>query len=272
VLQTACEKRNLKSELYGLEYNKKPLNLSSTIMLENIPNSAKVDLIQISVENPNDYASVTLKLESGGKLTELFKPDVTLWDMLNSFQDELKSPGKFTNPSKGKLFLIIDGKEYSEENEMIKSLGSIGINAGSKATIQATFRDVTDSSNNLINSNLSNNSGTSNQTQNLSQPFSNNNAVNTNNYSSNSMNTNSSNGNQFRNQNNYSSNSNSSNQYPFASFAFPPINSSLSSSSSSAASSSSSSSSSNYQAADFAPIQKFEVQFKILRFDQFLFQ
>jgi len=44
-------------------------------------------------------------------MTERVKGALSLWDMLVYFQDQLKSPGKFTSPSTGRVVLFLQGRE-----------------------------------------------------------------------------------------------------------------------------------------------------------------
>ena len=58
-----------------------------------------------------DLILVTLELETGGRMTEHVKGALSLWDMIVYFQDQLKSPGKFTSPSTGRVVLFLQGRE-----------------------------------------------------------------------------------------------------------------------------------------------------------------
>lgn len=52
-----------------------------------------------------------MELETGGKITEKVDGTRSLWEMLEFFQNQLRSPGKFTSPSTGSVVLFFQGKE-----------------------------------------------------------------------------------------------------------------------------------------------------------------
>ena len=144
VRDLVCDKRKVDPASHGLELNGKVLDLNLTAMTANLQQGTKVDLVKVAQEaqgflsfncssSPSfvcaqlrlsplfflagDLILVTLELETGGRMTERVKGALSLWDMLVYFQDQLKSPGKFTSPSTGRVVLFLQGKEVQTLQE-----------------------------------------------------------------------------------------------------------------------------------------------------------
>ncbi|KAF2740346.1 hypothetical protein EJ04DRAFT_455366 [Polyplosphaeria fusca] len=97
VRDEACQKFNLSPAQFTLKYNNKPISLSQQIRLANLPQGARLELIQAS-RSPT-VISVALQLPATEKplrLTEKFASNTTLWGILRHFEEAQGSNYNFT--------------------------------------------------------------------------------------------------------------------------------------------------------------------------------
>ncbi|KIW03295.1 uncharacterized protein PV09_05507 [Verruconis gallopava] len=151
VLSQACSKFGLKSEQFGLKYNKKPVDLSLTYRLSGLPSGAQLDLVQSS-KSPS-VINVALQFpqsENNLRLTEKFPSSTTLWQILRRFESGTAGgapyPLNITQRAiterntgaygAGRLFyemptLSLMNRELSTFVDLQKTLAQIGVTSGS---------------------------------------------------------------------------------------------------------------------------------------------
>lgn len=91
VRDEACQKFGVSKDQFTLKYNNKPVTLSQQIRLANLPQGARLELVQAS-RSPT-VISVALQLpvaEKNTRLTQKFASTTSLWEILRQFES---SPG-----------------------------------------------------------------------------------------------------------------------------------------------------------------------------------
>ncbi|KAK0659245.1 Tether containing UBX domain for GLUT4 [Lasiodiplodia hormozganensis] len=152
VLSEACAKFNLNPDNFTLKYNNKPVDLSRTIRLANLPPGAKLDLVQGS-RSPS-VVNIALQLEQQ-RLTHKFPSDTSLWQVLRVFETvseknlNLTQRGVAVTSSGGSgsgrlnyempIFNIM-GKEVGTFTDLQKTLAQHGLTGGSQL-LRCSFRD-----------------------------------------------------------------------------------------------------------------------------------
>ncbi|KAK7727707.1 hypothetical protein SLS57_002749 [Botryosphaeria dothidea] len=154
VLSEACAKFNLNPDNYTLKFNNKSVDLSRTIRLANLPQGAKLDLVQGS-RSPS-VVNVALQLEQPGqRLTHKFPSNTSIWQVLRVFET---ISGKNLNLTQrgvavtdagssgaGRLnyeipIINIMGREVGTFTDLQKTLAQLGYTGGS-ALLRCSFRD-----------------------------------------------------------------------------------------------------------------------------------
>lgn len=156
VLQEACAKFGIRADNYTLKYNNKPVDLSRTIRLANLPQGAKLDLVQGS-RSPA-VVNVALQLEQPGqRLTHKFPSNTSLWQVLRVFETIAPAQQKVNltqrgravqnagSPGAGRLHyeipsINIMGRELGTFLDLQKTLGQVGLHGGS-ALLRLQFKD-----------------------------------------------------------------------------------------------------------------------------------
>ncbi|KAK8224877.1 GLUT4 regulating protein TUG-domain-containing protein [Phyllosticta capitalensis] len=156
VLQEACAKFGIRADNYTLKYNNKPVDLSRTIRLANLPQGAKLDLVQGS-RSPA-VVNVALQLEQPGqRLTHKFPSNTSLWQVLRVFETIAPAEQKINLTQRGRAVknagsssagrlhyeipaINIMGRELSTFLDLQKTLGQVGLNGGS-ALLRLQFKD-----------------------------------------------------------------------------------------------------------------------------------
>ncbi|KAF2090497.1 hypothetical protein K490DRAFT_70959 [Saccharata proteae CBS 121410] len=155
VLAEACGKFGVPADLYMLKFNNKPLDLTRTIRLSNLPQGAKLDLVQGS-RSPTAI-NVALQLETGQRYTQKFASTTPLWQILRIFETTDPSNLNFTQrgiavtstagagSGAGRLnyempVVNIMGRELGSLTELQKTLAQLGFTSGS-ALLRLRFRD-----------------------------------------------------------------------------------------------------------------------------------
>ncbi|KAF2474561.1 uncharacterized protein BDR25DRAFT_215245 [Lindgomyces ingoldianus] len=97
VRDEACKKFNVGADQFTLKYNNKPISLSQQIRLANLPQGARLELVQSS-RSPS-VISVALQLpatEKNVRLTQKFASNTSLWEMLRHFESGEGTNHNFT--------------------------------------------------------------------------------------------------------------------------------------------------------------------------------
>ncbi|KAF2176714.1 hypothetical protein K469DRAFT_606263 [Zopfia rhizophila CBS 207.26] len=97
VRDEACKKFNLSPDQFTLKYNNKPISLSQQIRLANLPQGARLELVQSS-RSPS-VISVALQLpesEKNIRLTQKFASNTSLWEILRQFESGSEAHYNFT--------------------------------------------------------------------------------------------------------------------------------------------------------------------------------
>ncbi|KAF2108957.1 GLUT4 regulating protein TUG-domain-containing protein [Lophiotrema nucula] len=97
VRDEACKKFNVNPDQFTLKYNNKPISLSQQIRLANLPQGARLELVQAS-RSPT-VISVALQLpaaERSIRLTEKFASTTSLWEILRHFESGQSANYNFT--------------------------------------------------------------------------------------------------------------------------------------------------------------------------------
>ncbi|KAH8731354.1 GLUT4 regulating protein TUG-domain-containing protein [Phaeosphaeriaceae sp. PMI808] len=87
VRDEACQKFGVSKDQFTLKYNNKPISLSQQIRLANLPQGARLELVQAS-RSPT-VISVALQLsasEKNTRLTQKFSSNTSLWEILRHFE------------------------------------------------------------------------------------------------------------------------------------------------------------------------------------------
>ncbi|KAK8165790.1 GLUT4 regulating protein TUG-domain-containing protein [Phyllosticta citribraziliensis] len=156
VLQEACAKFGIRADNYTLKYNNKPVDLSRTIRLANLPQGAKLDLVQGS-RSPA-VVNVALQLEQPGqRLTHKFPSNASLWQVLRVFETIAPAEQKVNLTQRGRAVqtagssgagrlhyeipsINIMGRELGTFLDLQKTLGQVGLHGGS-ALLRLQFKD-----------------------------------------------------------------------------------------------------------------------------------
>ncbi|KAH7077073.1 GLUT4 regulating protein TUG-domain-containing protein [Paraphoma chrysanthemicola] len=97
VRDEACQKFGMSKEHFTLKYNNKPISLSQQIRLANLPQGARLELVQAS-RSPT-VISVALQLppsEKNARLTQKFASNTSLWEILRHFESSQDVNYNFT--------------------------------------------------------------------------------------------------------------------------------------------------------------------------------
>ncbi|KAF2034703.1 hypothetical protein EK21DRAFT_107831 [Setomelanomma holmii] len=97
VRDEACQKFGLSKDQFTLKYNNKPISLSQQIRLANLPQGARLELVQAS-RSPT-VISVALQLpasEKNARLTQKFANNTSLWEILRHFESGQSANYNFT--------------------------------------------------------------------------------------------------------------------------------------------------------------------------------
>ncbi|KAL5121893.1 hypothetical protein ACEQ8H_000108 [Pleosporales sp. CAS-2024a] len=97
VRDEACQKFGVNKDQFTLKYNNKPISLSQQIRFANLPQGARLELIQAS-RSPT-VISVALQLpasENNTRLTQKFASNTSLWEILRHFESGQGANYNFT--------------------------------------------------------------------------------------------------------------------------------------------------------------------------------
>jgi tether containing UBX domain for GLUT4 len=160
VKNEACQKFGLDQDQYALKYNNKPVNLSNTIRFANLPQGARIDLVQAS-RSPT-VISVALQLPASDKrdmsdrLVEKFASNTSLWEILRHFESSKGANFNFTqraipeisdgSSGAGRMHyempvitVMPDHKEYSSFVDLQKTLSQLGFDNG-RALLKLSYK------------------------------------------------------------------------------------------------------------------------------------
>ncbi|RDL36832.1 Uncharacterized protein BP5553_06184 [Venustampulla echinocandica] len=151
VLDEACKHFGIRSKNYGIKHNNKPVDLSRTFRQTGLTSGAKLELV-VASRSPS-VVSVALQLPGalasavpGGRLTDKFPSDTTLWLILRKFESSEGKNLNFTgrgvasvgNGSTGAGRICYEmptvnvmGRELSTFGDLQKTLAQLGLNSGS---------------------------------------------------------------------------------------------------------------------------------------------
>ncbi|KAF1943415.1 hypothetical protein EJ02DRAFT_464958 [Clathrospora elynae] len=157
VRDEACQKFGVNRDEFTLKYNNKPIPLSQQIRLVNLPQGARLELVQAS-RSPT-VISVALQLpatEKNVRLTQKFASNTSLWEILRQFESAPGANYNFTQrgvpemtgaSGAGRLhyeqpvITVMPGhREQSSFVELQKTLGQLGFDSGS-ALLKLSYKN-----------------------------------------------------------------------------------------------------------------------------------
>ncbi|KAL1595761.1 hypothetical protein SLS60_009450 [Paraconiothyrium brasiliense] len=158
VRDEACQKFGVSKEQFTLKYNNKPISLSQQIRHVNLPQGARLELVQAS-RSPT-VISVALGLpasEKNARLTQKFASNTSLWELLRHFESGQGANYNFTQrgvpemngtgTGAGRLnyempiITVMPGhKEYGSFVDLQKTLSQLGFDSGS-ASLRLNFKN-----------------------------------------------------------------------------------------------------------------------------------
>ncbi|KAJ4370573.1 hypothetical protein N0V83_005094 [Neocucurbitaria cava] len=157
VRDEACQKLGVNKDQYTLKYNNKPISLSQQVRLANLPQGARLELVQAS-RSPT-VISVALQLpasEKNVRLTQKFASNTSLWEILRQFESSEGANYNFTQrgvpemsgtSGAGRLhyempvITVMPGhKEQSSFVELQKTLSQLGFDSGS-ALLKLSYKN-----------------------------------------------------------------------------------------------------------------------------------
>ncbi|KAJ4336951.1 hypothetical protein N0V95_008463 [Ascochyta clinopodiicola] len=154
VRDEACQKFGLSKDQFTLKYNNKPISLSQQIRLANLPQGARLELVQAS-RSPT-VVSVALQLPKS-RLTQKFANNTSLWEILRYFESGDGANYNFTQRAipemsgasgSGRLcyempvITVMPGhKEQSSFVGLQQTLSQLGFDSGS-ALLKLSFKNT----------------------------------------------------------------------------------------------------------------------------------
>ncbi|XP_064595711.1 tether containing UBX domain for GLUT4-like [Liolophura sinensis] len=91
-LEEVCKKQNfLPAEDYNLVHGRKVVDLTLTFRYANLPNNAKLELVKAAQTRAVSDVVIALQLENGERLQHQFSPNITLWQILEHFEEQKNS-------------------------------------------------------------------------------------------------------------------------------------------------------------------------------------
>ncbi|KAI4678205.1 uncharacterized protein J4E88_006726 [Alternaria novae-zelandiae] len=157
VRDEACQKFGVNKDQFTLKYNNKPISLSQQIRLANLPQGARLELVQAS-RSPT-VISVALQLpatEKNVRLTSKFASNTSLWEILRHFESGQGANYNFTQrgipemsgaSGAGRLhyeqpvITVMPGhKEQANFVELQQTLSQLGFDSGS-ALLKLSYRN-----------------------------------------------------------------------------------------------------------------------------------
>ncbi|KAB2100839.1 hypothetical protein AG0111_0g10810 [Alternaria gaisen] len=157
VRDEACQKFGVNKDQFTLKYNNKPISLSQQIRLANLPQGARLELVQAS-RSPT-VISVALQLpasEQNKRLTSKFASNTSLWEILRHFESGQGANYNFTQrgipemsgaSGAGRLhyeqpvITVMPGhKEQSNFVELQQTLSQLGFDSGS-ALLKLSYKN-----------------------------------------------------------------------------------------------------------------------------------
>ncbi|KAF3052992.1 hypothetical protein E8E11_010008 [Didymella keratinophila] len=154
VRDEACEKFGVSKDQFTLKYNNRPISLSQQIRLANLPQGARLELVQAS-RSPT-IVSVALQLPKS-RLTQKFANNTSLWGILRYFESgdgnnynftERAAPEMSGTSGAGRLcyempvITVMPGhKEQSSFVDLQQTLIQLGFESGS-ALLKLSFRNT----------------------------------------------------------------------------------------------------------------------------------
>ncbi|KAL5391470.1 hypothetical protein DPSP01_001334 [Paraphaeosphaeria sporulosa] len=158
VRDEACQKFGVNKEQFTLKYNNKPVSLSQQIRHVNLPQGARLELVQAS-RSPT-VISVALSLppsEKSARLMQKFASNTSLWELLRHFESGQGANYNFTQrgvpemngtgTGAGRLnyempvITVMPGhKEYGSFVDLQKTLSQLGFDSGS-ASLKLGFKN-----------------------------------------------------------------------------------------------------------------------------------
>ncbi|KAI8936017.1 hypothetical protein NX059_007519 [Plenodomus lindquistii] len=154
VRDEACQKLGVNKDQYTLKYNNKPIPLSQQIRLANLPQGARLELVQAS-RSPT-VISVALQLPKS-RLTQKFASNTSLWEILRYFESGNGANYNFTqrgvpemnggesgagrlNYEMPVITVMPSHKEQSTFVDLQQTLSQLGFDSGS-ALLKLTFKN-----------------------------------------------------------------------------------------------------------------------------------
>ncbi|KAF2624336.1 hypothetical protein BU25DRAFT_433569 [Macroventuria anomochaeta] len=154
VRDEACQKFGVSKDQFTLKYNNKPISLSQQIRLANLPQGARLELVQAS-RSPT-VVSVALQLPKS-RLTQKFANNTSLWEILRYFESGDGANYNFTQRAvprisgasgSGRLcyempvITVMPGhKEQSSFVGLQQTLSQLGFDSGS-ALLRLSFKNT----------------------------------------------------------------------------------------------------------------------------------
>ncbi|KAK6170397.1 hypothetical protein SNE40_018802 [Patella caerulea] len=154
VLEEVCQKQGfLPAEDYSLLHvnGRKTVDLTLAYRYCNLANNAKLELVKAKSSRAEEEVLIALQLEDGSRLQSVFKPSVTLWDILSHWENESNSSlhGKLTmidtsvTPVKHPVCIYMREEVIGEMALRNTTLRKLALTGG-KAAIRLVHRSVDD--------------------------------------------------------------------------------------------------------------------------------
>lgn len=133
IIEEVCKKQGFNPIEYDIKHHNKVLDTTATFRFSGLPNNAQLELATALKNRIESDITLAVNLENGSRITETFRPNDTLLNILNQVCPENSTPDK--NPVVIYTRREIYGKEL--ENCTLRSLGL----TGGRAMIRVLNRD-----------------------------------------------------------------------------------------------------------------------------------
>ncbi|XP_013387421.1 tether containing UBX domain for GLUT4 isoform X2 [Lingula anatina] len=149
VLEEVCKKQGfLPPEEYELKHGRNTLDIGLSFRYSNLPNNAKLELVKAAKARTETTVIIALQLETGERLQHEFDPGVTLWELLQYWeqkpeaeQQQLTSIKKDGDTELHPVCLYMREDVIGELALKATSLRSLGLTGG-KAIIRCLHRPI----------------------------------------------------------------------------------------------------------------------------------
>jgi len=135
ILQQVCVKQGYRDTEYDLKHLKKVLDVTSMVRFLNLPNNAKLEMVQCIKPRKASKVTVALQLEDGQRIQKEFEPTTTIFDVLKQCESGEHS---YARPDAVCVYMRHEYKGSSLQNTTLQCMGLIS----GKAVIRLLFRKL----------------------------------------------------------------------------------------------------------------------------------